>query len=64
MKDQDSFSNLGKKQLVEQSETNQNGDSSFEFMREQIKNRPINRRKLLKRTMTTAGMAVLFGMIA
>lgn len=33
-------------------------------MREQIKNRPVNKKKLLKRTLTTALMAVLFGLVA
>ena len=33
-------------------------------MIEQIKERPINRKKLLRRTMTTASMAVMFGLIA
>lgn len=35
-----------------------------DFMIEQIKERPINRKKLLRRTMTTASMAVMFGLIA
>jgi len=35
-----------------------------DFMIEQIKERPINKKKLLRRTMTTAGMAVMFGLIA
>lgn len=34
------------------------------FMIEQIKERPVNKKKLLRRTMTTAGMAVMFGLIA
>ncbi len=53
-----------KKQLAPQNETKQNGNSDFEFMREKIKNRPVNKKKLLKKTVTTAGMAVLFGLIA
>lgn len=35
-----------------------------EFMIEKIKQRPINRGKLLRRTMITASMAVIFGLIA
>ena len=35
-----------------------------DFMIEKIKERPINRRKLLRRTLTTALMAVIFGLIA
>ncbi len=35
-----------------------------DFMIEKIKQRPINRRKLLRRTILTASMAVIFGLIA
>lgn len=35
-----------------------------DFMIEKIKERPINRRKLLRRTIITASMAVIFGLIA
>ncbi len=35
-----------------------------EFMIEKIKDRPVNKKKLLKRTMITAAMAVIFGLIA
>ncbi len=38
--------------------------SDFEFLQEKIKERPINKRKLLKRTLITASMAVLFGLLA
>ena len=34
------------------------------FMIEQIKERPINRKKLVRKTMITASMAVIFGLIA
>lgn len=40
----------------------QNQDS--DFMREKIKERPVNKRKLLKRTILSASMAVVFGLIA
>ena len=36
----------------------------FVFMKEQIKERPLNKRKLIRRTLITASMAVIFGMIA
>lgn len=39
-------------------------DKDFEFMKEKIKERPINRKKLLRRTVITATMAVIFGLIA
>ncbi len=35
-----------------------------EFMIEKIKERPVNKRKLLRRTIITAAMAVIFGLIA
>lgn len=35
-----------------------------DFMMEKIKSRPINKKKLLRRTVTTAVMAVIFGLIA
>lgn len=35
-----------------------------DFMIEKIKQRPINRRKLIRRTIITAAMAVIFGLIA
>lgn len=35
-----------------------------DFMIEKIKERPVNRRKLLRRTLITAAMAVMFGLIA
>ena len=35
-----------------------------DFMIEKIKERPLNKKKLLKRTMVTAAMAVIFGLIA
>ncbi len=41
-------------------EKNQDSD----FMRERIKERPVNKKKLLRRTVITASMAVIFGLIA
>lgn len=38
--------------------------SDFDFLQERIKERPINKKKLLKKTIITASMAVLFGMLA
>lgn len=38
--------------------------SDYEFLQEKIKERPINKKKLLKRTITTASLAVLFGLLA
>lgn len=36
----------------------------FEFMKERIKDRPLNKRKLLRKTAITAAMALIFGLIA
>lgn len=41
-------------------EKNQDSD----FMSERIKERPVNKKKLLRRTMITASLAVIFGLIA
>jgi len=46
--------------LMPDKEQNNHSD----FMIEKIKQRPINRRKLLRRTILTASMAVIFGLIA
>ncbi len=43
-------------------ESQQNNQS--DFMIEKIKDRPINKKKLLRRTIITAAMAVIFGLIA
>ena len=39
-------------------------NAQSDFMIEKIKTRPINRRKLIRRTIITAAMAVIFGLIA
>ena len=36
----------------------------FEFMTERVKERPLNKRKLLRKTIITVTMAVIFGLIA
>lgn len=36
----------------------------FEFMTEKVKDRPINKRKLIRKTLVTVSMAVIFGLIA
>ncbi len=38
--------------------------SNNDFMIEKIKERPINRKKLIRRTVTTASMAVIFGLVS
>lgn len=43
-------------------ENNQNQD--IEFIKEKVKERPLNRKKLVRRTLITASMAVIFGLIA
>lgn len=44
-------------------EEHRNQDQT-DFMKETIKQRPLNRRKLVRRTLLTAAMAVVFGMVA
>lgn len=44
-------------------ESSQNNQSDF-IMIEKIKERPVNKKKLLRRTIITASMAVIFGLIA
>ncbi|MBR4581785.1 MAG: hypothetical protein IKO32_11185, partial [Lachnospiraceae bacterium] len=39
-------------------------NDDYSFMQEQIKKRPINKRKLIKRAFTTGAMAIMFGIIA
>lgn len=39
-------------------------NTESDFMIEKIKERPLNKKKLLRRTLTTASMAVIFGLIA
>lgn len=45
-------------------ETGEKAEDSFQFVQEKIKERPINKRKLLRRTVITAVMALVFGLIA
>ena len=42
----------------------QNDVSEKKFMIEKIKERPVNKKKLLRRTLITASMAVIFGLVA
>ena len=44
-------------------EENRNQNNS-DFMRETIKQRPLNKKKLIRRTLVTAAMAVVFGLVA
>ncbi len=48
--------------MSEKDQNSQNNQS--DFMIEKIKQRPINRKKLIRRTLITASMAVIFGLIA
>lgn len=43
---------------------NQQQQEEYEIIRERIKTRPINRKKLFRRTVITAAMAVIFGVLA
>lgn len=42
----------------------QNNNNQNDFLTEKIKIKPVNKKKLLRRTLTTAAMAVVFGLIA
>lgn len=44
-------------------ETNQN-NSDYSFIEEKIKERPINKKKLIRKTLFTAGAAIIFGIVA
>lgn len=46
----------------QENEPEKSGD--FEFLQEKIKERPIDKKKLLRRTMITISMALLFGLVA
>ena len=39
-------------------------NQDIEFIKEKVKERPLNRRKLFKKTLLTASMAAIFGLIA
>jgi hypothetical protein len=43
---------------------NKNEDQETEFLKESLKQRPLNRRKLLRRILITVVLAVLFGTVA
>ncbi len=47
-----------------QKEPEKKENPRFDFMKEQIKERPLNKKKLLRRTAMTVSMAVLFGLVA
>lgn len=42
----------------------ENRNQETDFMKETIKQRPLNRKKLIRRTLITVAMAVIFGMVA
>ena len=44
-------------------EEQQNQDRT-DFMKETIKQRPLNRKKLIRKTIVTVAMAVIFGLVA
>lgn len=48
----------------EQEEIKENPKTETDFLQEKIKERPINRKKLIRNTLATAGMAVIFGIVA
>ena len=39
-------------------------NQDFEYIKEKVKERPVNKKKLMRRTIITASMAVIFGVLA
>ncbi len=59
------INNQNKNENLQSTEIQQHeAANDFEFLQEKIKERPINKKKLLRRTIITASMAVLFGLLA
>lgn len=66
------ISDIGDDRMEDQKDKNQDQEQlnsdvkpeTTDFMKETIKQRPLNRKKLLRRTIITAAMAVIFGLIA
>ncbi len=48
----------------QENKQNNSGTPEKNFMIEKIKERPVNKKKLLRRTLITASMAVIFGLVA
>ena len=53
-----------KQQQSKPQPASESAGTDISFIKEKVKDRPVNKRKLLKRTMITASMAVIFGLIA
>ena len=53
-----------KEKEKEVSADTQKETSDYDFIREQIRERPINRKKLMQRFLVAAGMALVFGLVA
>ena len=49
---------------LEQKEGNEFSDKQKDFLIEKIKEKPVNKKKLIRRTIITVSMAVIFGMVA
>lgn len=52
------------KEKKEENKVSSGADSDFSFIRETIKERPVNKQKLFRRTVITAFSAVVFGLVA
>jgi len=55
---------LQEAQKPEQSDLDSEITSEITFLQEKIKERPVNRKKLLRRTVITVAMAIVFGLVA
>ena len=60
----DNMSDNEKKVANENMESNKSGEKQFEFITETIKKRPVNKKKILGKTVLTIMLAIVFGLIA
>ncbi len=62
--DENKYQDKSKTYVLQNKEVFPETASDFEFLQEKIKERPINKKKLFKRMVITASLAVLFGVLA
>lgn len=60
----DNMSNYEKKVANENMESNKSGEKQYEFITETIKKRPVNKKKIIGKTVLTIVLAIVFGVIA
>jgi len=52
------------KKIAEENQQSKDSSSNYEFVTETIKKRPVNKKKILKKVLTTVALAVIFGIVA